>query len=122
MGHEAWPMLLKTLGTIAATDLAQCKTHGTRRGGATAMIQRGVDYPTVSKCLGHKRLRTTENYTEADAARIDEVADWMDWPEIGPNNRIVSGTADMAAQAEENADLKHQIRVLTALLEKTLCD
>jgi site-specific recombinase XerD len=78
MGETAWPKLLVALGTIALADILQCKTHGTRRGGATEMLRSGVDIKRVSRQLGHSFVATTELYVDATELDMAQVANWMD--------------------------------------------
>lgn len=61
----------------AGIEITPEKSHGMhslRHSLATDLVRRGVDLPTVSKILGHKRLETTTNYVRMDIEDLRDCA------------------------------------------------
>lgn len=119
MGRNAWPELLQKLAGIAGIDARECKTHGTRRGSATAMLQSGQDIGTVSLNLRHKFIQTTWDYVEANQSRLSE-PDVCNWTSIALKGTPHVETDQAPGGTMEMGEMKTKLNEIGSALAELL--
>ena len=70
--YSAWTNLKLREWMLKAGITKKITFHSARHTYATFLLTKGIEYPTLSKMLGHKDLKTTQIYTKViDAKRIE---------------------------------------------------
>lgn len=93
--------ILRGLGNHAKISDMRCTLpHAFRRGGATAMLQKGIDISTVSSYLRHAKLTTTQLYVEAGFDRMSQVRNWN-----SSNQAVPEQTKEIKAETPKQSKI-----------------